>query len=60
VYAILQVLVSVPTGRALPQEFFGSNIGIVVFVVRDFKDEFIDLYEIVVHGGRWWVYWVIC
>jgi hypothetical protein len=27
----------------------GSHIGVVVFVVRDFKDEFIDLYAIVVH-----------
>jgi hypothetical protein len=52
VYAILQVLVSVPTGRALPKKFFGGHIGIVVLVVRDFKNEFIDLYEIVVHGAK--------
>ncbi|MGB7901801.1 MAG: hypothetical protein WCG09_05135 [Halobacteriota archaeon] len=54
--AVLQVLIGFPTSRALPQKFFGSNIDIVVFVVRDFKDEFIDLYAIVVHRARWEVY----
>jgi hypothetical protein len=43
VHAVLQVLEGFPTGRALPKKFFGSHIGIVVFVVRDFNDEFIDL-----------------
>jgi hypothetical protein len=54
--AVLQVLVRFPTGRTLPQKFFGSHIGIVVFVVRDFKDKFIDLSPIVVHGQKWWVF----
>jgi hypothetical protein len=48
----LQVLVYEPTGRALPQKFFGSHIGIVVFVVGDFKGEFIDLWAIGVHEAR--------
>jgi hypothetical protein len=48
-YAVPQVLVSFPTGRALPKEFFGSHIGTIVLVVRDLKDELIDLYTIVVH-----------
>jgi hypothetical protein len=49
VNAVLQVLVSFPTGRALPKKFFGGHIGTIIFVVRDFKDELIDLYAIVVH-----------
>ena len=49
---VLQILISHPTGRALPKEFFSSHIGIVVLVVRDFKDEFIDLHAIVVHDGK--------
>jgi hypothetical protein len=53
VYAVLQVLESFPTSRALPKKFFGGHISIVVFVVRDFKDEFIDLYAIDVPGARW-------
>ncbi|MGD0716771.1 MAG: hypothetical protein ABR979_01720 [Halobacteriota archaeon] len=39
-----------PTSRALPKKFFGSHVGIVILIVRDFKDEFINLYAIVVHG----------
>ena len=48
---------AIKTGRT---EKRGGHIRKVVLVVRDFKDEFIDLYEIVVHGGRWRVYQVIC
>ena len=55
-HAVLQILIRSPTGRALPKKFFGSHVGIVVFVVCDFKDEFIDLDAIVVHGIRWRVY----
>jgi hypothetical protein len=54
--AVPYVLVSFPTGRALPKKFFGSHVGIVVFVVRDLQDELIDLDTIVVHGGGWGVY----
>jgi len=42
VNAVQQVAVSIPTGRALPQKFFGGHIGIVVFVVCDFKDALIE------------------
>jgi len=56
VRAVSQVLKSFPTGRALPQKFFGGHVGIVVFVVRDFKDEFIDLCAIVVHGAEMGIY----
>ena len=59
-HAVLQVLISFPTGRALPKKFFGGHIGIVVFVVRDFKYEFIDLYAIVVHNARWGMYMGNC
>jgi hypothetical protein len=48
----LQVLIGLPTGRALPKKFFGGHIGIVVLVVCDFKDELIDFQEIVVHGVK--------
>jgi hypothetical protein len=56
VHAVLEILISFPTGRALPQKFFGSHIAIVVFVVRDLKNELIVLYAIVVHGVKWWLY----
>jgi hypothetical protein len=56
VHAVLQILIRFPTGRALPQKFFGSHIGIVVLVVRDLKDEFIDLCAITVHSKKWRVY----
>jgi len=36
VHAVSQVLIALPTGRALPKEFFGSHVGVVVLVVRDF------------------------
>ncbi len=55
-HAVLQVLIRFPAGRALPQKFFGSHIGIIAFVVRDFKDEFVDLCPIVVHRQDEWVY----
>jgi hypothetical protein len=55
-HAVSQVLKSFPTGRALPQKFFGGHISKVVFVVRDFKDEFIDLCPIVVHGAEMEIY----
>ena len=35
---------------------FSEQYLIVVFVVRDFKDDFFDLYAIVVHRARWEVY----
>ncbi|MGA8070801.1 MAG: hypothetical protein WB946_04805 [Halobacteriota archaeon] len=50
------MLIRFPTGRALPKKFFGGHIGKVVFVVRDFKDEFIDLCAIVVHGAEMGLY----
>jgi len=52
VHAVLQVPRSPPTGRALPQKFFGSYIGTATFVVRDLEYEFIDLYEIIVHQSE--------
>ena len=52
-HAVPKVLVSFPTGRALPKKFFGGHIGVVVGVVRNFKDECIDLYAIVVHKAKW-------
>jgi len=42
-HVVSQILMSHPTGRALPKKFFGSHIGKVVLVVGDFKDEFIDV-----------------
>ncbi|MGZ4852821.1 MAG: hypothetical protein ACXV3D_06495 [Halobacteriota archaeon] len=51
----LQTLVTV---IAVSQKFFGSHIGIVVFVVCDFEYELIDLCAIVVlgtNGGSIWV-----
>jgi hypothetical protein len=56
VHAVLEILIRFPTGRTLPQKFFGSHIGIVVFVVRDFKDKLIDLSPIVVHGAEMGIY----
>jgi hypothetical protein len=52
VHTVSQVLISSPTGRALPKEFFGSHIGVVVLVVREFEYELINLYAIVVHGAK--------
>jgi hypothetical protein len=37
------------------KKFFGGHVSEVVLVVRDFKDELIDLCPIVVHGARWQV-----
>jgi hypothetical protein len=42
-HAVLQVLIRFPTSRALPEKFYGSHVGIVVFLVRYFKDVLIDL-----------------
>jgi hypothetical protein len=42
VRAIFQIAIGLPTGRTLPHKFFGGHIGVVVLVVRDLKDEFID------------------
>ncbi|MGZ4862315.1 MAG: hypothetical protein ACXV2E_05990 [Halobacteriota archaeon] len=58
-HAVSQILISLPTGRALPKKFFGGHIGIVVFMVRDWKDEFINFCAIVVHGAKWSSMWVI-
>jgi hypothetical protein len=48
-HAVLQVLISFPTGRALPKKFFGSRHCLIVFVVGDFNDEFIDICGVVIH-----------
>ena len=54
--AVSQILIGLPTGRALPKKFFGRHVGIVVFVVGDFEYELINLYAIVVHEARWGAY----
>ena len=55
-HAVPQVLISFPISRALPKEFFHSHIGVVVFVIRDFEYELINLYAIVVHGVKCGLY----
>ena len=47
--AVSQVLVSFPTGRALPKKFFGGHVGVVVLEICNFEDEFVDFGAIVVH-----------
>jgi hypothetical protein len=49
VHAIPQVMIGVPTGRALPQMFFGSHVCEVILKVFYFQQEPIDLCAIVVH-----------
>jgi hypothetical protein len=44
-----------PNWSSLPQKFFDGHVSEVVFLVRDFYDEFIDLCGVVVHGTGWWV-----
>ncbi|MFZ0926636.1 MAG: hypothetical protein WAN55_09380 [Halobacteriota archaeon] len=51
--AVSQLLIDWPTGRALPKKFFGIYLCKIAFVVRDFKDEFVDLYTITVHRAKW-------